>query len=514
MDGRKTLLALALGLALGGAALVLWPMWRLGGSARTGTHDSPLRSPQDMRLGIDEAGREHLRRLIREQARLVQPQDLGKLPGDAKVLIPLRRPGGAAPPGEPAALAGRIHLPAAGLDPAAPQLPAGYHPQVSVLAPGRLDWVFVSSLQSLDPEIARAPADYRSTDQSYELFVPEDYDPHRAYPLVLHVPAAETSDAWLHWGPVCRRHGAFLAGAHHAGNDGGVERPARMRTVLDVLDDVRRRFRIDPDRTYITGFSGGGNAAARIAFALPELFGGAAPVCGIWSLRREPWLRQRVAERLSVAVLTGEVDFNRPEMEVEFFPILREHAVRSVLRVYPRMGHAYPGDAQLEEVFLWLEEGLPQRQRRAQLWPASRLAGAVTDDEWAAALLLEAGERLRSAGGPAAGLFQIQGIAERWQGSPPADFARGLLREFDAHAAVPWKDIYAAENLRFAYLQARSYDRVFAPQPPPGLPVRAVFRVRVAIHLWGNVLELAPPGSEVAQEATARLNALQKQPGG
>jgi len=54
----------------------------------------------------------------------------------------------------------------------------------------------------------------------------------------------------------------------------------RTRIVLDMLDDVRRHQRIDADQTYITGFSGGGRMACAIGFALPEYFGGVAPVCG------------------------------------------------------------------------------------------------------------------------------------------------------------------------------------------------------------------------------------------
>src|SRR5262249_37864655 len=162
----------------------------------------------------------------------------------------------------------------------------------------------------------------------------------------------------------------------------------------------------------------------------------------------------------------------RPEMEYEFFPVLREHGVRSLLQVYPGLGHFYPGAKGLEEVYSWLEEGLPQRQRLAELRPATRLAGAVTHDEWAAAVLLEAGDRLRQPAGLAAGLFQIQGVADRWPGSPPSDFALSLLKEFDAHSTIPWADIYNSEKLRFAYLEARSYDHVFAPKPPSELKVK------------------------------------------
>lgn len=524
MNIQKTLLVLGLGVIITGASYLIWqnpairgPQAQTAGrgvAARPGRPRSTpdavrLQSPRDMKLTLDAREQEELRRLVGQRARAVEAGALAKLPREAKVLAPLRMsrqegqsesPGPAEPsPGSPAT--------------ASLALPTGYHPEVFVSAPGRLDWTFVSSRHSLDPEPAQLTRNYAAADQSYELFVPPGDESGQVYPLILHVPTGPMSDGWGLWEQVCRRHGVMLAGVHRAGNGDNIERPGRMRTVLDVLDDLRRRFRIDPDRTYITGCSGAGNAASRIAFALPELFGGVVTICGTWSLRRPPWLRQRVAERLSVAVLTGEFDFNRPELELEFFPIIREHGGRASLHVYPGIGHATPGPDQLNKIYEWLEAGLAQRRQLAAQFPASRQETPLSADKWSAALLREAGARLHSQDGLAAGLFLLQGVADRWNRSPPADFAKALLEEFDKHSRIPWKDIYQSENLRFVYLEAQAYDAGWAPPPPPGYPVSQVLRRRIAVELWDNVLGLAPAGGDVAREARARLGALKKPAG-
>src|SRR5262249_46324103 len=200
-----------------------------------------------------------------------------------------------------------------------------------------------------------------------ELFVPPGYNLRKPSPLVVFVSAGDSPQGWKAWEKVCRRRGIIFAGAYNAGNTTPIKKRARI--TLDVLDDVRRRLYTDPDRTYLSGISGGAGHACNIAFALPELFGGVVPVCAGYDLRPEPWLRQRVAERLSVALVTGTTDFNRPEVERLRLPVLRAYGVRSRLWVFPRMGHTLPEPTQLDPVVGWLEAGVAQPPRPAPAFP-------------------------------------------------------------------------------------------------------------------------------------------------
>ena len=70
--------------------------------------------------------------------------------------------------------------------------------------------------------------------------------------------------------------------------------------VMDVIDIVRKRYRINPNRVYITGPSMGGIGAASIPLHYPGRFAAAAPLCGyhsmfnyrqIKALRLTPWER-------------------------------------------------------------------------------------------------------------------------------------------------------------------------------------------------------------------------------
>ena len=68
-----------------------------------------------------------------------------------------------------------------------------------------------------------------------------------------------------------------------AGGADGTRHPygeAQLEAVRAVVEDVRRRFAVDPDRCYLAGHWSGGDAALDVALELPDLFAAAAVFCG------------------------------------------------------------------------------------------------------------------------------------------------------------------------------------------------------------------------------------------
>src|SRR5258708_6417786 len=130
----------------------------------------------------------------------------------------------------------------------------GYQPSVTVAAETRLDWIFALANQSLTQAPTEWLGDYRSADQRYELFVPTNLDRKKPASLVLFISAGAQPAGWKQFQQLCQRHGIIFASAFDAGNDCPLKR--RVRIVLDVLDDVWRQYPVDPDRTYLGGFSG------------------------------------------------------------------------------------------------------------------------------------------------------------------------------------------------------------------------------------------------------------------
>lgn len=134
------------------------------------------------------------------------------------------------------------------------------------------------------------------TEQPYGLYVPNNYDEKKKYPLVIMLHGAgsnhrlalkrvfgksntpgetdvEASRYFQDWNDI----DYIVASPFARGTTGYQGIPEQ--DVYDVLADVKRRFNIDEDRTYLTGLSMGGGGTLWIGLTRPDLWAALAPVC-------------------------------------------------------------------------------------------------------------------------------------------------------------------------------------------------------------------------------------------
>lgn len=130
-------------------------------------------------------------------------------------------------------------------------------------------------------------------------------------------------------------------------------------TLGALLDDVRQRYRVDPDRVYVTGLSMGGYGTWAMAMAYPDRFAAIAPICGGGDPRRAARIRG-----VPAWVFHGGKDTVVPlQQSEEMVAALKAAGAPEVkLTVYPDAGHdswtmAYDDPA--------LYEWLLGRRRRA-----------------------------------------------------------------------------------------------------------------------------------------------------
>jgi pimeloyl-ACP methyl ester carboxylesterase len=146
------------------------------------------------------------------------------------------------------------------------------------------------------PQVLTFFSEVDDSDQPYAIYLPKSFDPAKTYPLVVSLHGAwsnhrlnlkrvfglgnrdgesdaEATRYWPTIPPV-----EFIVAAPYARGTMGYGLFAES-DVWAMLADVKRRFRIDEDRVYLTGLSMGGGGTLSLALARPDVFAAIAPVC-------------------------------------------------------------------------------------------------------------------------------------------------------------------------------------------------------------------------------------------
>jgi pimeloyl-ACP methyl ester carboxylesterase len=284
-----------------------------------------------------------------------------------------------------------------------------------------------------------------------------------------------------------------------------------VRAVLDVLDELRERFNIDPDRTYLSGFSGGGQIACAVALALPEYFGGVVCIGHAPPPPQLPWHVDRARQRLSMAILNGENDSTTPLVEDLYGPWWQGVGIRTAPITVNGIGHTMPEARLIEQAYQWLEEGLADRRAKAAARPALRIADAPTRGEWADRQLADA-QRLLDTADPAnieVALQQLQGLVARWDDVPAAVTAQQLIADCTARKERPWEAVRNAENMRLLELGAAGYDDLAFDGRRSVRSSRSK-HAKTAIQLWEQLRNGAVGDEELRAHAAERIAALEK----
>jgi predicted esterase len=149
----------------------------------------------------------------------------------------------------------------------------------------------------------------KNPQQSYALYVPSNYSPARAWPVVYFFdPAARGALPLESAKEAAERHGFILAGSNNSRN--GPYKP-QLEAADAMVVDTQLRLSIDLHRVYFAGFSGGARVAALLALqcrcAAGVLLSGAGFPIGVSPPRENSF---------AVFSAVGSVDFNYPELTV------------------------------------------------------------------------------------------------------------------------------------------------------------------------------------------------------
>lgn len=385
---------------------------------------------------------------------------------------------------------------------------AQWMPHVNVDRNTPLDWEFVArdAHEFAQPDLVR---NYVEPDRTTcEIFVPSRYKPDRASALVLYLSPGPQSQAALLWRTVLQREGVLYASPHDSGNH--VPTGHRIRAAVSVLHHMRTHYNIDPDRTYVAGFSGGARIAMMVGMAYPEYFGGVMPIGSGGSLSRETWLIDRAVSRLRVALVVGSNDHFRSEVELSTLTILKETGVEARIWI-PRMSHTLPKASVFRGALRWLEDDLQRRQSLAKQFPTTRITDHPTPQERSQRLFDEATWRTENPDTLRSGVMLFKGIAARWSETPAGKEAAARVAEFDDQPDQTWKQEQRAVEMRRLIASAQGTEAyAMGPMDEQIAGIQRPSLLRSATEMWQAVTVLTPD-AKTREDAQSRIKALELQ---
>lgn len=206
--------------------------------------------------------------------------------------------------------------------------------------------------------------------EQFALYVPAQAPPD-GYALLVFVPPWNDARVPGEWTPVLDRHGMILVTAANIGNDASLldrREPVAMLAAINVM----ARYRTNPQRVYIAGFSGGSRVALRLALGYPDLFHGALLDAGSDPLGRTiPLPPSSLLEQFQtgtrVVYVTGQQDSARMDADRQSRQSLRDWCMDDAdLRTIPSMGHDLVGAVALDGALTSLEAHHPPDAGRLQ----------------------------------------------------------------------------------------------------------------------------------------------------
>jgi phospholipase/carboxylesterase len=196
----------------------------------------------------------------------------------------------------------------------------------------------------------------------YSLYVPENYDPNRRWPLIiaLHGGHGRGDDYLLTWLRPAKSKGYLVLSPKSLDQTWSLMQPGvDIRSILSIVEELLDEYAIDTSRLFATGLSDGGTFSFALGLSCPRLFAGIAPIAAAGELVALFNLEQ--SKTLPVFMVHGEKDFIFPvAMARRTHALLTESGFNVIYKELPDWGHAYTYSINETLVLPWFEN-LPSR---------------------------------------------------------------------------------------------------------------------------------------------------------
>ena len=209
--------------------------------------------------------------------------------------------------------------------------------------------------QAAGAEVARSVGSVVPLDEiiAWEFYVPDDYRPEKPPGLMVYISPSPSGKIPRGWKAVLNRHNMIWVAARNSGNRVTVARRAIYALIATALAD--RRYNIDPERVYLSGFSGGGKVASMVAIDHPHLLKGAIYNCGVKFWDQHPPGQPGLVGQNHYVFVTGSKDHALELTKTVHKKYLESGVANSKLMVIRRMTHKNPRGPDFEQALQYLD---------------------------------------------------------------------------------------------------------------------------------------------------------------
>ncbi|MGH8221107.1 MAG: hypothetical protein ACREUT_21445 [Steroidobacteraceae bacterium] len=197
--------------------------------------------------------------------------------------------------------------------------------------------------------------------ERFMIYVPRGPSRAAGYGVLVFVPPWSQPALPAGWSVPLDRHQLIFVSAANSGNDASVY-DRRVPLAVLAYENIRRLYRIDPQRVFVGGMSGGSRAALIAALAYPDIFQGAlldagSDVIGEHGIRLPPAeLFHLFQESTRLAYTTGERDEFNVHADLLSEESMRNWCVFNISEeVVPGLEHEVIGARILERALTALE---------------------------------------------------------------------------------------------------------------------------------------------------------------
>ncbi|MFT7461231.1 MAG: hypothetical protein ACI9XC_000201 [Gammaproteobacteria bacterium] len=189
----------------------------------------------------------------------------------------------------------------------------------------------------------------------WEIYVPENYDSGIPPGVLVFINSRDSGEIENEWKELMERHNLIWIGANGSGNKISLSQRVAYAILAPKL--INNSYVINPERVYISGFSGGGRVSSMVATEYNQIFKGAIYNSGANFWGEASSSRYEEMKNNYYVFITGTEDFNLEDIKEVYNAYKKSGIYNSKLIVIPNMAHKRPNAKNLDVAIRYLDSG-------------------------------------------------------------------------------------------------------------------------------------------------------------